>query len=128
MCCFLCFGAFFVQSELWHENNLLAPTRRGSSPVDHACITDQGSATVYVVIDHFTGKFLAARRSWESIHFACVSRRFKSPWNLIESVLCQKSPNKRQGELFVLNDLFEHSRSNCFGSKDSQSLTNLIAQ
>ena len=63
------------------ESDLLAPTRRRSSPgprthdgtivtqrpdemwaIDGtSCMTDQGSATVFVVIDHCTGEFLGAR-------------------------------------------------------------------
>ena len=66
---------------LWRENNLLAPMRCRSSPgprvhdgtivterpdemwaIDGtACMTDQGSATVFVVIDHCTGECLGAR-------------------------------------------------------------------
>lgn len=64
----------------WRENNLLAPTRRRASPgprvhdgtivterpdemwaIDGtACMTDQGNATVFVVIDHCTGECLGA--------------------------------------------------------------------
>ncbi len=73
-------GAFSAQAGSWRENNLLAPTRRRASPgprthdgtiatqqpdemwaIDGtACMTDQGSATVFGVIDHCTGECLGA--------------------------------------------------------------------
>ena len=79
--CFQHLGAFCAQAGSWRENNLLAPTRRRSSPgprthdgtsitqrpdemwaIDGtSCMTDQGSATVFVVIDHCTGECLGAR-------------------------------------------------------------------
>jgi putative transposase len=79
--CFAHLGAFSAQAGLWRENNVLAPMRCRSSPgprvhdgtivtarpdemwaIDGtACMTDQGSATVFVVIDHCTGEFLGAR-------------------------------------------------------------------
>ena len=78
--CFTQLGAFSAQSGSWRENNLLAPMRCQSSTgrrthdgtivtqrpdemwaIDGTtCMTDQGNATIFVVIDHCTSECLGA--------------------------------------------------------------------
>ena len=100
----------------WRENNLLAPTRRRSSPgprvhdgtivterpdemwaIDGtSCMTDQGNATVFVVIDHCTGECLGARAAKCGTRMEAIDTlRQAIRRHSIESVLCQKSRRKR---------------------------------
>ena len=78
--CFTQLVAFSAQSGSWRENNLLAPMRCQSSTrrrthdgtivtqrpdemwaIDGTtCMTDQGNATIFVVIDHCTSECLGA--------------------------------------------------------------------
>ena len=126
------------------ESDLLAPTRRRSSPGPRthdgiivtqrtdemwaidctSCMTNQGSATVFVVIDHYTGKCLRARATKFGTHHEAID-------TLRQAIRATRGTFDRvhhssgvQKETNVSNDAFEHSRSNCSGSHDSQPSSN----